>query len=60
MDRLESAPGTRTEKTDGAWRTVSVTSAELLARESFGAHTESTPPETAGDHEFRDAVHTGH
>jgi hypothetical protein len=60
VDRLETAASTRTEKTDGAWRTVAITSAKGLANASLGANPKSTPPKRSGDHEFRDAVHTGH
>ena len=60
MDRFESATGTRTQQAHGAWGADCFGSAKLLARGSFGAYTESTPPERASDDQFCDRVNRSH
>lgn len=60
MDRLETAPSTRTEKTDGAWGSIAIGRAKRFTYRSLGADTESRPAKRASDDQFRDGVHGCH
>ena len=57
---FQSTPIARAEKTHGAWGADRFGSAKGFGGLSLGANTEGGPSKRASDHEFSDAVHTGH
>lgn len=60
VDAFQSITGTRTQQADSAGGPVAIRGAQAFAHTSLGANPESTPTHASGDHEFCDAVHTGH